>query len=173
MTQLAERLTQVAEEYSPDKTPPPLAAYAGAGAVYVGGVGLAALLLRKRLPERIPFADIVLIGLATQRTSRLLAREKITAVLRAPFTEFQQAGDVSEVIERPRGKGARRTVGQLLTCPFCLSQWVASAFTLGFVRWPRGTRLVAATMTAVGVADVTQLGYSVLHHEADKRCASD
>lgn len=37
----------------------------------------------------------------------------------------------------------RRAVGQLLTCPYCIGQWVAGGFTLGLVAAPRPTLLAA------------------------------
>jgi hypothetical protein len=47
----------------------------------------------------------------------------------------------------------------LVTCPFCLGQWVATGFVGGFLFAPRVTRVVAATFTAAAVSDVLQVGY--------------
>lgn len=51
--------------------------------------------------------------------------KEVTAPLRAPFTEFQEEGGPREVEESPRGSGIRRAIGELLACPFGMSQWVA------------------------------------------------
>ena len=59
----------------------------------------------------------------------------------------------------------RRAVGQLLTCPYCIGQWVAGGFTLGLVAAPRPTRLAAAMLAAVAFADTLQLAYKA----AEKR----
>ncbi len=48
-----------------------------------------------------------------------------------------------------RGKGIRHAVGELITCPFCTAQWVATAYAAGLVFAPHATRLAGATMTAV------------------------
>jgi hypothetical protein len=57
-------------------------------------------------------------------------------------------------------------VGELVTCPFCMSVWVASTLTAGQLLWPRATR--TATRTAMGTlaapagADALQLAYGAL-----------
>lgn len=67
-----------------------------------------------------------------------------------------------------RGSGARHAVGEMLTCPFCLDQWVATGFAFGLVMVPRLTRLVMATLSAVAGADFMQLAYAA----AQKRTAA-
>ena len=56
----------------------------------------------------------------------------------------------------------RHTVGELLTCPFCLGVWVATAYVAGLVVAPRPTRALAAVMTVVAGSDTLQHGYSRL-----------
>ncbi|HXV57493.1 MAG TPA: DUF1360 domain-containing protein, partial [Gaiellaceae bacterium] len=77
----------------------------------------------------------------------------------APFTEYEEKGAPAEVEERPRGEGARRAVGELVSCPYCLDQWVASGFAVGAVFAPRASRLVAGVFAVVAVADFLQLAY--------------
>jgi hypothetical protein len=110
-------------------------------------------------PERPHPGDVVLVGLATHKLSRLLSKAKATSFVRAPFTEFEQAKGHGEVEERPRGGGARRAIGELLVCPFCLSQWISAGFAAGLVLAPRATRLVAASYSAQALADFLQLAY--------------
>ena len=45
--------------------------------------------LRKYIDER----DLLLTGVATQKLSRLIAKEKLMAFARAPFTELEGKGD--------------------------------------------------------------------------------
>ena len=111
------------------------------------------------LPERVSAGDVALLGAATFTRSRLLARDRVTSVVRAPFTEYQGAAGHGEVDERARGDGVRRAVGELLVCPYCVSQWVAGGFAVRLVVAPRATRLVAATFATVGAADTLQLAY--------------
>jgi hypothetical protein len=58
-------------------------------------------------------------------------------------------------------------VGELITCPFCLAQWVATAFTAGLVFAPRATRLVAGTFSTVAISDALQNVYAFLQRKAE------
>jgi uncharacterized protein DUF1360 len=101
----------------------------------------------------------VLIGAASHKLSRMIAKDKITAFLRAPFTEYEGRGAPAEVEERARGGPLRRAVGELLICPYCLGLWSAGAFHVGLVYAPRTTRIVASTFTALTISDFLQIGY--------------
>ncbi len=131
----------------------------------VYGASVAAFLAAVRvsgreLPDRLQFADIALMGVATHKLSRLLAKDKVTSFIRAPFTEYDEAISSGEVMEQPRGHGPRKALGELLACPFCLAQWVATGFTYGMVFAPRLTRLATSTFTAVAAADFLQYAYA-------------
>ena len=81
----------------------PLGPYAGFIVVYnaaLGGTLLSARLLGRELP-RPTAGDVVLFGVATHKLSRLLAKDKVTAAIRAPFTEYEAKGGPAEVEERP------------------------------------------------------------------------
>jgi hypothetical protein len=122
----------------------------------------AAAARRGRLPERLDAADVVLGGVATHKLSRLVTKDKVASPLRAPFTREQGPGAPAEVEERPRGRGLRYVVGELLSCPYCLSQWIAGAMVHGFAFAPRVTRLVSAMMSMVALSDFLQLAYKAL-----------
>jgi hypothetical protein len=96
---------------------------------------------------------------ATHKLSRLIAKDKIMAFARAPFTEYQQPGGPAEVEERARGDGVRRTVGELLVCPYCLGMWISGAFHLGLVAAPRTTRFAASVLTGLTISDFLQIAY--------------
>ena len=121
--------------------------------------GLAARITGREPPERPHPADVVMIGVATHKLSRLLAKSKATSFIRAPFTELEAPRGTGEVDEKPRGEGVRRAVGELLVCPYCLSQWISAGFSTGLVLAPRVTRLVAASYSAQTLADFLQLAY--------------
>ena len=129
--------------------------------VYNALVGLALLAAKRagRLGARPRPGDLLLIALATQRLSRLVSKDRVTSVIRAPFTAYEGEGGPGEVEERPRGRGLRRAVGELLVCPFCLAQWIATAFAFGLLFTPRVTRFLAGVFSVVGVADLLQLLY--------------
>ena len=134
-------------------------------AASVAAAKLASRITGRDPPERPHPADVVMVGVATHKLSRLLAKSKATSFLRAPFTELEEPRGSGEVEERPRGQGVRRAVGELLVCPYCLSQWISAGFTTGLVLSPRATRLVAASYTAQALADFLQVAYRACSRE--------
>jgi hypothetical protein len=127
---------------------------------------LAARVTGRTIPERVDARDIALLGMATHKLSLMGAQDAITSPLRAPFTELREKDSPKKVDEKPRGEGLRRSVGELLTCKFCLSVWLASFFTYGLVLVPRVTRLVAAVFAVVTVSDHLHQAYKALMSRA-------
>jgi hypothetical protein len=144
----------------------PLAGDLGAMGVYLGLVSAAATAVRasgRELPERIPVGDAFLLTVATFRLARRLAKDPVTAPIRAPFTQFQGPSGHAEIAEEVREHGGvKHAVGELLTCPFCLAQWVGTGFVFGYVSAPKATRLAALTMTMVAGSDVLQFVYDAI-----------
>jgi hypothetical protein len=134
-----------------------------ADGVYVGLLSAAAAAVRasgRELPERIPVGDALLLTIATFRLARRIAKDPVTAPLRAPFTRFEGASGHAEVAEEVREHGGvKHAVGELVTCPFCLAQWVGTGFVFGYVTAPKATRLAALTMTMIAGSDVLQFVY--------------
>ena len=128
------------------------------GTLFVGGMA-AAYRHRGEWPERVDPIDIVTVGIATHKLSRLITKDKVTAFIRAPFVRFEETSGYGEVSEEPRGDGLRYATGELLVCPYCVSQWIVGAFGTGLVAAPRLTRLIAAVYTAEAVSDFLQLAY--------------
>ena len=150
----------------------PLGADLGAMTVYVSLVGAAATAIRvsgRELPSRIPLGDAALLTIGTFRLARRIAKDPVTAPLRAPFVSYQGTSGEAEVAEEVREHGgAKHAVGELLTCPFCMAQWVGTGFVLGYVTAPRATRLAALTMTMVAGSDVLQFVYDAIQNGALK-----
>src|SRR3954454_9041090 len=140
----------------------------GAMSVYAGLVAAGAAAVRasgRKLPERIPAGDAFLLTVATFRLSRRIAKDPVTSPLRAPFTAFQGPSGHAEVAEEVREHGgAKHAIGELLTCPFCLAQWVATGLVFGYVTAPKATRLAALTMTLVAGSDVLQFVYDSIQN---------
>ena len=114
-----------------------------------------------RAPDRYAWGDVLIGGLATHKFSRLLAKGAVTSPVRAPFTEFAGPAGASEHVEHARGDhGVRHTIGELLTCPFCLGVWTGTAYVAGLAFAPRATRAWAATFAVTGVSDFLQHAYS-------------
>ena len=101
----------------------------------------------------------MLVGVASHKLSRVIAKDKITSFLRAPFTEYESPGGPGEVEERARGEGLRKAVGELLVCPYCLGLWLSGGMHLGLIYAPRVTRTLASTFTALTIADFLQIAY--------------
>ncbi|WP_347057145.1 DUF1360 domain-containing protein [Blastococcus sp. HT6-30] len=148
----------------------PLGSDLGAMGVYGSLVAAGVVAVRasgRELPERIPFGDAALLTIATFRLARRLAKDPVTAPIRAPFTSFQGSSGHAEVAEEVREHGGvKHAVGELLTCPFCLAQWVGTAFVFGYVAAPRATRLAALTMATVAGSDVLQFVYDAIQNGA-------
>ena len=54
-----------------------------------------------------------------------------------------------------------------VSCPFCLDQWVASAFVVGLATMPRFTRFLAATFAVRAGADFLHFAYAAAEHAAE------
>ena len=151
-------------EYEGDRDRP-LGGFLAVAGTYAVAVVAGTVALRRRrrpLPERLGAADLALLTVATHKLSRLLAKDPVTSPLRAPFTRYEGMSGPAELAEKVRGTGLRKAVGALVTCPFCLAVWVATAFVFGLVVAPRSTRLAAAVLTAVTGADVLHFAYAAL-----------
>lgn len=115
----------------------------------------------RELPPAIGAGDVALIGVATHKLSRLIAKDRVTSFLRAPFTRYEESSGPSEVSEQARGTGPRRAMGELLICPYCVGQWVAAALFGGLVTAPRTTRFLSSIYASLTVADVLQIVYKL------------
>jgi hypothetical protein len=159
--QAEQKIDEVQEEYGADR---PLRPFAGLMAAYAGAVvGVAALAARRRkLAERTSVGDLALYGVATFRLARILAKDPITSPIRAPFTKLEGTTGPAELKESVQGEGWRHAIGELVTCPFCLGQWVSTGFVFGGMFFPRFTRAVAATFAVHAASDALQFAYSNL-----------
>ena len=151
------------EGYAPESERPPLGSYAAMSTAFLAGcIAFYVDARRKdRLPEGISTRDLVLIGAATHKLSRLIAKDKVTSFLRAPFKRYEGKGGPAEVSEKTRGDGFQGAVGELLGCPYCLGLWISSAMTAGIVVAPRETRLATSVLSALTLADFLQLAYGI------------
>jgi hypothetical protein len=146
----------------------PLGGYLAAMSVYaaaVASVAGATRLTRREVPDGLAGKDLVLAAIATHKLSRLVTKDPVTSPLRAPFTSYQDTEGPAELSEEVRGSGARKAIGELITCPFCIDMWVATAFTAGFVLLPRATRLAVGTLAVLAGADVLHFGYALLQEQ--------
>lgn len=140
-TSLVAKARQAAQHYSSGEDRP-LGAYLAGVAIYSGlttGLGLVARSQRRPLPRPAPF-EVFLLAAATHKLTRLVSKESITSAIRAPFTEYKGVAGPAELTEEVRGEGVRHAVGELVTCPFCLAQWVDLGQATPRARPPGGGR---------------------------------
>jgi Protein of unknown function (DUF1360) len=130
-------------------------------------LGVAVVRRRGVQLDRLSAGDLALLSVATFRVTRTLAKDAVTAPLRAPFTTYQGRGGPGEVMEAPRPGPVQHAVGELVTCPFCLTQWVATAGIFGAALFPRTTRIVSAGMTAVAAADALHIAYAKMQETVE------
>jgi Protein of unknown function (DUF1360) len=168
MSTVAQRARQEADAYtSASGEERPLGGYLVLGSAYAAAVAATATVTWRRgarLPDRVDPQDLLLMGVATHKLSRILGKAGITSPLRAPFTRFRGRSGPAELEEETRATGVGKAVGELATCPFCLGQWVATGFAAGLVNAPRLTRLVASVFAVLAVSDFLHLTYCTLEH---------
>lgn len=128
--------------------------------------GLLSAWRRGRLPEQIEPRDIVVLGVATHKLSRLLTKDAVTGFIRAPFVRLEEKSGTNSLRETPRGRGLRRSIGELLSCPECADQWVAGALVVGLLHAPRITRVLAGLYASLAIGDLLQYVYSGLKRRA-------
>jgi hypothetical protein len=113
-------------------------------------------------PVEIRPFDLVLLGLATFRTGRLVAYERVAEPLREPVTETRPDDTgVGETVVA-KGTGAQRALGELLSCPICVGTWAAAGLVYGLHLAPRPTRVFLGIMSAAGVAELLQCSNEAL-----------
>jgi hypothetical protein len=161
MTTIESEAHQIYEGYAPgeDKS---LASYGVLMSVFSTLAGGFAAWFRRSgrdLPERIDGRDFALLTVASHKAARLITKDKVTAAVRAPFTEYQGPGGPGEVEEAPRGHGLRHAIGELLVCPYCLGMWTSAFMTAGLLVAPRFTRWLCSVLAIFFGADVLQIAY--------------
>lgn len=99
--------------------------------------------------------DLLLLGLSSYRTGRIVAFERVAEPIRAPFTATipDESGFGETVVAR--GRGVQWSLGELLSCPICVATWVAAGLLYGLRLIPGPTRLYVNVMGVAGVAELT------------------
>ena len=87
--------------------------------------------------------------------SRVVAKDDVATFIRAPVTEDPKA-------QQPARRGFRAAVGELVTCPYCLGLWFASALSYSLVLFPRQTRFATSIFSAYAVTDFLHAGFARL-----------
>ena len=139
----------------PDPTPARPRDYAALSAGWGAALGTLLVAARDKGDEPVRPAEILPLGVATFALSKLVAKEKVDAWVREPFVEERPDGE-----RRPRGRGMRYAVGELLTCTRCVGTWSALGLVALRVTRPREARVVSAVLGASAVNDLAQAGFN-------------
>ena len=139
-----------------------LAEYAVLLVFYVASVAAltGTALEQGRLPRKFGLLDLALLGVATHKLSRLVAKDRVTGIIRGPFVNYIRSAGAAEVEEEPRGRGIQRGIGQLISCPYCIGPWCATALGFGFVFAPRVTRFLAGILASIAMSDFLHRAYA-------------
>src|ERR687892_192795 len=151
-----------------------LAEYAMMLAFYLASVAAltGVALERGKLPRKFGMLDLAALGTATHKLSRIVAKDRITSILRAPFVNYIRSAGAGEVEEEPRGRGIQRGIGQLISCPYCMAPWCATALGFGLVLAPRVTRFFTAILGSVAISDFLHRAYLKTKEEGEQRKSS-
>jgi hypothetical protein len=142
---------------------PPYESYATLVAIF--GLG-AALASRASDPDQeLRAIDLVTLGLATFKASRVLARDKVTSFVREPFVE-ESAYDGEA--ETPKGTGMKRAIGELVTCTRCVGMWIATGLAASTSVTPRFSRLLIWSLDAAAINDFLLAGFTALTEKANE-----
>lgn len=83
--------------------------------------------------------NVVLLGLAVFRLTRLLVYDQITTFLRAPFSdeieEVNENGE-TEIFIVPKSAGIRGWIGELIHCYWCTGVWVSIGLYFLYIFFP-------------------------------------
>jgi hypothetical protein len=163
------------EGYAPAQDRPPFGSYAALTAIF--NLGLAGFLAGARhgaysLPADMPAKDVALVGIATHKLSRLIAKEKVTSFARAPFRRYEGEGGPAELSEEPRGGGMRAVIGEFIGCPYCIALWISGGLSAGMALAPRETRFVTGVFSGLAISDFLQLAYAAGQDKATSKVTS-
>ena len=126
-------------------------------ATFLGGVAAFTVVPPlRRTHVRLGWIDLLMLGLTTYRVGNMVAYERIADPLREPFAERRPDPETGEEEIAPRGRGARRALGELFTCPTCVGTWAAAGVVYGLHIVPAPTRAFMAIMSATAIAQVVR-----------------
>ena len=120
---------------------------------------------QNRLPRKFSLLDVALLGIATHKLSCIVAKDRVTGILRAPFVNYIRSSGAGEVEEEPRGRGFQRGIGHLISCPYCMAPWCATTLGFGLIFAPRVTRLFAGILVSVTASDFLHRVYARMKQE--------
>ena len=177
---------------------------------YLGMLGLATLSIgvyafsrssRRAFAQPVNWSDVALMGLAAHKITRTATRDRVTAPLRAPFTEpFEELASKANLAEEPQhepqadtgspeqgraggdapdgehgiekqpdgneahllARTFQHSIGELLTCQYCLAPWVALSLHVAYVKQRASARALSSVFAVVAISDALNRVYARL-----------
>lgn len=129
---------------------------------------MAAIILETeaRIPySELTFVDYTLLALATWRLIRLFTKDSITRFIREQFWDVVKVGR-GHRLEKPK-TGPRRTLADLLGCPWCFGMWAATMVVFFYLITPLAV-LPVMVLALSAVATFLQLLASLVGGVAEK-----
>ncbi len=119
-----------------------------------------------RIPfEELSLTDYVLMSLATWRLTRLFVSDAITKFVREQFWDVVKVGK-GFALEKPKF-GPRRTLADLLSCPWCFGMWAAATVIFFYLLTPFA--IFPIMLLAIGaVGSFLQILSNLVGHKAEE-----
>jgi hypothetical protein len=110
-------------------------------------------------PLQISFQDMVLLGVATHKLSRIVTKSLVGTPFRAPFTDFNDFLGYGEVQEEAKDRGIQLALGEIMSCNYCADPWIALGFLYSLRSYPEKTKLLFKFFSSVAIADFLHVAY--------------
>ena len=146
---------------------PPYRSYAAIMGAFAGLLGVAGLASRVmgRDPQCQSALDLVVLGGASFKASRTLARDEVTSWLREPFVRgHAHSGEGEEPVQG----GMEQAIGELVTCTRCVGTWAAAGLAVTQVLAPRFGRVLTWSLAAAAANDFLQAGFAAITAKANE-----
>jgi len=115
--------------------------------------------LLDRDPQCQTALDLAVLGAATFKAARTLARDEVTSFMREPFVRGHAHGGAEDPVETG---DLHQAIGELVTCSRCAGTWAAAGLATTQVLSPRFGRLLTWSLAVAGVNDFLQAGFALL-----------
>lgn len=99
--------------------------------IFLGVIGALGILLNQVTApalKNLTFIELLVLALAAMRLTRLFVYDKITGFFREQFYDVDEG---TGAIMKPV-RGARRTLADLLSCPWCVGMWAGAVVVFSY-----------------------------------------
>ena len=147
---------------------PPYRAYAAIVGTFMTGLGAVSGIaaLRQRPLEKLSATDLALLGLATFKASRTVARDKVTSFVREPFVEGEAYDGEDETPTHETE--LKQALGELVTCTRCIGTWLGAGLASMQILAPRTGRLLTTVLAAGALNDFLLAGFTAVTAKANE-----